>query len=164
LKNTGKDLNKKRGILLDLGCGRQKVPTFVGMDKVALDNVDIVHDIEEIPWPLDDESCLTIVARHIIEHIKPWLTIPVMDEIWRVMKPHGQLAIATPYAGSMFYWSDPTHCNGCTDRTFWYFDPEHPSRMYDVYRPKPWEILQGFPLFDKNGMMEVLLRKREEKS
>jgi SAM-dependent methyltransferase len=154
------NLDKKKGILLDVGCGANKTETFVGIDKVPGEGVDIVHDLEVFPWPLEDESCLTVVVRHIIEHIKPWLTIQFMDELWRVLKPEGQAAIMTPYAGSSLYWADPTHCNGCTEKTFWYFDPEHPANLWTIYQPKPWQIEQGFPMYKPDGVIECLMRKR----
>ena len=150
-------IEKRSGILLDIGCGEAKQPGFVGMDKRALDTVDIVHDLEEFPYPLEDESCLTIVGSHIVEHIKPWLMIDFMNELWRLLKPEGQLALSTPYAGSPGYWQDPTHCNGCTERTWQYFDPTYP--LYNIYKPKPWRIEKGFPVYQVTGNLEVVMRK-----
>ncbi|MFH2074167.1 MAG: methyltransferase domain-containing protein [Pseudomonadota bacterium] len=156
-----KGVDKKKGIMLDVGCGEGKDSRFVGMDVRKLPGVDIVHDLERFPWPLPDECCLTVVGHHVVEHIKPWLTIPFFDEIWRVMKPGGQLALSMPYAGSPGFWQDPTHCNGFIERTFWYFDPTHESRLYDIYKPKPWSIEKGFPVYQPNGNLEVLMRKPE---
>jgi SAM-dependent methyltransferase len=156
-KKSEKVLNVKNGIMLDFGCGGNKQPNFVGMDKRPLEGVDIVHDIEVFPWPLPDESCLTIVGSHIIEHIKPWLTIDLFNELWRVLKVGGQLALSTPYAGSTGYWQDPTHCNGFTPTTFLYFDPRH--FLYNIYKPKPWLIDEGFPVYQLNGNLEIVMKK-----
>ena len=114
------DLQRLSGILLDVGCGRSKRPGFIGMDKSAKFNPGIVHDLEVFPYPLEDESCLTIVAAHIIEHIKPWLFIDVMNELWRIIKPEGQLAIVVPYGYSDRFLQDPTHCNPCNHDTWKY--------------------------------------------
>jgi hypothetical protein len=65
---------KHKGILLDLGCGENKRHGFVGMDKRKLKGVDIVHDLEIFPYPLESESCLSIVGSHIVEHISPFAT------------------------------------------------------------------------------------------
>lgn len=151
------DLNSKKGILLDIACGNNKQEGFIGLDKTKWDGVDIVHDLESFPWPLEDESCLVIIGSHIIEHIKPWLTIDFFDECWRILKPNGQLILSTPYGGSVGYWQDPTHCNGFTERSFWYFDPAY--ELYKVYQPKPWRIEKGFPSYQMNGNLEVMLRK-----
>lgn len=86
--------------------------------------------------------------------------IRVMDEVWRVLKPNGQFAFVVPYAESHGFYQDPTHCNPINETTMAYFDPLHPSELYDFYRPKPWKI--EFQAMNRNGILEVLLRKREE--
>ena len=108
---------------VDLGCGRNRQEGFLGMDQRALPGVDIVHNLEEFPWPLEDNSCSTLLASHIVEHIKPWLSVDFMNECWRVLEEGGMLCVATPYPGSRGYWQDPTHCNGWNEATWTYFDP-----------------------------------------
>ena len=127
------------------------------MDIRPLKGVDIVHDLEVVPYPLPDESCLLIMGSHIIEHISPKAFLAVMDELWRILKPGQQLALSMPYAGSPGYWQDPTHVNGCNQATWQYFDPRYP--LYDIYKPKPWFIEKGFPVWQVTGNMEVLMKK-----
>jgi SAM-dependent methyltransferase len=155
-----KKFASKRGIILDVGCGRNPQPGAVGMDHQAFAEVDIVHSWDEFPWPLDDESVLTIIASHVVEHVNPvnGHFISWMNECWRVLKPEGQIAIATPYAGTRFYWMDPTHCNPCNQDTWRYFSPEDESRFYGFYEPGPFKIEQN--LWHSTGMMEVVLRKQ----
>jgi SAM-dependent methyltransferase len=83
-----------------------------------------------------------------------------MNEVWRVMKPGGTFAIAVPYAGSRGFWQDPTHINGCNEVTWQYFDPDYP--LYTIYKPKPWKIRKGFPVYQVQGNMEVILEKISE--
>jgi len=151
------DFDKSKGILLDIGCGENKQPGFVGLDKKELPGVDIVWNLEEFPYPLENESCLTIVGSHIAEHIKPWLTIHFFDELWRIMKIDGQLALSMPYGVSSGFLQDPTHCNMFNEVTFQYFDPHFP--LYTIYKPKPWKIEEGFPCWQVSGNMEVMMRK-----
>ncbi len=152
-------LEKKEGILLDIGCGENKQGSnFVGMDSRKLPGVDIVHDLEIFPWPLKDESCLTVIGSHIAEHIKPWLRLQFFDEIWRILKLQGQLALSMPYAGSPGYYQDPTHVSPYTERTFQYFDPWYP--LYQIYKPKPWEIVKGYPVYQTGGFLEIVMKKR----
>ena len=145
---------------LDLGCGPHKQEGFVGIDYRPLPGVDIVHDIENLPWPLPDNCATLIMASHLVEHINPAKAgfIKFMDECWRVLKYSGQMMIVTPYAGSMGYWSDPTHVNPCTEWTWKYFDPLDKSRLYYQYCAKPWRLMNCY--FRKDGNMEVLLSKR----
>ncbi len=152
-------LAKKSGILLDIGCGENKQQGFVGMDRRKLPNVDIVHDLERFPYPLPDESCLTIIGSHIVEHIKPWLMIDFMNELWRITKPRGQLVFIHPYGVNRLFQQDPTHCNPCNEATWQYFDPHYP--LWQIYKPKPWQLDPG-PIWQPSGIMEVMFRKMRE--
>lgn len=151
--NSKQDFPK--GILLDLGCRDRKEKNFVGMDSREFPGVDILQDLQKFPYPLDDESCLTIKAAHVIEHIKPCLILKFMDELWRILKPNGQLAISAPYAGSPGYFQDPTHCTMITERTFQHFDPAYP--LYSQYNPKPWKVEHS--AYKPDGNIEAILRK-----
>src|SRR3989344_2310598 len=37
--------------ILDLGCGNHKIPESVGVDFVKIPGVDIVHNLNKIPYP-----------------------------------------------------------------------------------------------------------------
>lgn len=147
-----------KGILLDIGCGGNKQHGFTGMDVRDLDGVDIVHDFEEFPWPIEDKDVIQALASHVIEHVKPWKFIPFMDEVWRVLKPDAHFLISMPYGASRGFQQDPTHCNMANEATWTYFDPEQP--LYQVYKPKPWKIVQN--VWMPQGNMEVILAKRSE--
>lgn len=150
-------IEANKSIKLDFGCGENKQNGFIGMDKRKVKGVDIVHDLEVFPYPLPDECCSSIMGSHIIEHIKPEFSISLMDELWRIMKVGGQLILSTPYPGSPGYWQDPTHCNGWNEATFQYFDSRFP--LYNIYKPKPWKIIDGFPCWQVVGNLEILLEK-----
>jgi len=168
MKETmSKKINKKLGIKLDLGCGGNKQSGFVGMDIRKVAGVDIVHDAENPPYPLPDACCHQVLMSHLIEHMCPKKIFGVMNEIWRVMKPQGQLMISSPYGGSDGFWQDPTHTHGWNQATVYYFDP-YPANMngqrsflYDIYKPKPWKIERNN--WYENGNLEIIFIKREEK-
>lgn len=160
-------LKEKGGIRLDIGGGSNPNPGFVNIDILPLPAVDIVWDIEKTPWPLPDECVITAVSSHVLEHINPHkgVFIDVMNEIWRVMKPHGQFAFVVPHASSHGYQQDPTHCNMINETTMHYFDPDPEQRsmgpqLWNFYRPKPWKIEKQY--FNPQGNLEVLLTKRVE--
>lgn len=150
--------NNYNNINLDLGCGENKQKGFIGMDKRNLPTVDIVHDLEVIPYPLNDESVNNIVASHIIEHLKPWLTIDIFNEWWRILKVGGRIAFSAPYGVNEYFVQDPTHCNPINQSTFQYFDPSYP--LYNVYKPKPFKILNLY--YQTNGFIEGILEKLSE--
>lgn len=152
-------IEQKKGIFLDVGCSDHKSLGSIGIDKRQVAGVDIVHDIEVLPWPLPDACCYRILMSHIVEHLKPWLIMDIIDEAWRVMLPEGQLLIATPYAGSPRFHQDPTHIHGWMEATALYFTPDYPE-LYNVYRPKPWKVLTN--LWNSIGDMHIQLQKLEE--
>lgn len=150
---------------VNLGSSDAPMAGFINVDMQELPGVDIVCDLEKFPWPFPDNSVDLIVASQLVEHINPHggIFIKFMDEAWRILKAKGQFMIATPYAGSTGYWQDPTHCNGCNELTFAYFDPLDATTgglLYTNYRPKPWHILEN--TWTSIGNLEVLLEKRPD--
>jgi SAM-dependent methyltransferase len=161
LSRTIQAMLKERTVKLDIGCGPCLQPGWIGIDKFEYPNV-IKHDLEVYPWPLPSDSIDFALGSHIAEHINPigGGFIRWMDEIWRVLRVEASLVLAMPYAGSPGYWHDPTHCNGCTEHTWRYFDPMDPSGYYFAYKPKPWKVSNVS--FDVTGYMEVAMSKRME--
>ena len=145
----------KRGFRLDIGCGENKQPNWLGMDKRKIKGVDIVHDAQVFPYPLEDECCFQVLLSHLWEHIEPKNRIDLMNEIWRIMKPDGQLLISVPYYLSFGACQDPTHYPCPNEATFTYFDPKMP--LYNIYKPKPWKLVQNN--YTMNGNMEIILEK-----
>lgn len=163
LSAVEKLIEENSGIRLDIGCGGNKMPGFVGMDMRALPGVDIVHDVEHYPWPLPDACVLMAVASHLVEHIAPMRFgfIHFMNEVWRVMKTGGEFAIATPHGYSPGYLQDPTHCNPCNETTWAYFDPFEAvtkGLLWNIYRPLPWRIKHLY--WEPSANIEVVLVKR----
>ena len=72
-KNKSKSIQnilKENSIVkLDLACGANKQPGFIGMDVFHYPGVDIVHDALNFPWPIPDDSVNMIVASHFLEHV-----------------------------------------------------------------------------------------------
>ena len=56
---------------LDIGCGHRKDEGWIGIDIQHLPGVDIVHDLNLHPWPVESESVEAAKAWHIVEHIPP---------------------------------------------------------------------------------------------
>ncbi|MDD4984343.1 MAG: class I SAM-dependent methyltransferase [Dehalococcoidales bacterium] len=144
---------------LDIGCGVAKKDGYVGMDKRPIAGVEIIHDLEVIPYPIDTGTFAIIRAHHVLEHIKPWLTVDVMDELWRIMAVGGDLQVDVPYGGTQSYRQDPTHCNEWIELTFEYFDVR--KAMYQIYQPRPWNIVDGFPLRINGEFLRCALLKVE---
>lgn len=190
--------SKRPGIKLDLGCGACKQgKDWIGMDIRQEPGVDIVHNLEQFPYPLPDNSCSMVLASHVLEHMTPNSVDPrlaglidlliekkvlsakdvynkvgrhhvfgifmtMMDEIWRILEVGGQFAFVVPYAGSPGFFQDPTHVNNINEATPFYFDPEHQSGLWRIYKSKPWKIEVN--IWNANGVLEVVMSKRDDKN
>lgn len=148
---------RKAHLWLDVGSGSNKQDGCIGMDIQKLPETDIVHDWEKMPWPFKRETFTRVLMIHVMEHVKPWLHVDIMNEMWRVLKPGGVLMMCMPYPGTVGHWQDPTHIKPWNEHTPKYFDPEIPE-LYRIYHPKPWKI-EGC-VWHASGVIEVAMRKR----
>jgi SAM-dependent methyltransferase len=95
------------GNVVDLGCGNAKYPGALGVDKVEGEDVDIVADLDHIPWPLDDETADQILCQDVIEHLEDPLA--ALGEMHRIGRPGARVHLRTPHFSSVLAYSDPTH-------------------------------------------------------
>lgn len=153
---------------INLGCGRDIMKGYVNVDRQKLDGVDIIHELEQFPYPFKDGSADHINATMILEHLCPKNTIRFMDECWRILQAPGTMFLGVPIAGTWLDFQDPTHCNHIGDWTMKYFDPRY--KEYDFYTPKPWHILEQKREICKKGKfvnipidcLEISLEKRTD--
>ncbi len=122
-------------INLNLACGNVPKEGFIGVDIVDTDSTDIVHDLNQYPWPFEDNSVDEIYCYHYIEHITHVINslssadnrdglIQFMDEIYRILKPKGKVTIIAPYYKSGRAFGDPTHVRHIGDLSFHYYNKE----------------------------------------
>jgi SAM-dependent methyltransferase len=84
----------KDKICLNIGSGNSHVSNDVyNVDIFAYENVDIVCDIEDLPF--EDNSIDVILNIAVLEHVPN--PQKVMDEIHRVLKPDGIVYTAFPF-------------------------------------------------------------------
>ncbi|MCS7079868.1 MAG: class I SAM-dependent methyltransferase [Chloracidobacterium sp.] len=114
--------------VLDVGCGQRKQPGAVGLDRIPLPGVDVVHDLDARPYPFPDNTFDEIYARHVIEHVA---SVPeFLAELHRIAAPGARLYIATPHYSSLGSWNDPTHRWHFSAYSFDYFAAGHPGAYY----------------------------------
>lgn len=153
---------KAKGARLDVGCGQFKQKGFIGLDQYKQPGVDIVHDIQQFPWPVPDSSCFQVLMSHIWEHIEPKYRFAVMDEVWRITRHDGQLLLSCPYAGSFLEAAHPAHYMCPNEAAFQFFDPDFQLWHSCSYKkPLPWKIVRS--VFSLNGCIEIILEPRKDK-
>jgi SAM-dependent methyltransferase len=105
---------------LNLGCGQHPLPGYVNVDVVAGPGVDLVQDLDVVPWPWSDNTVDEIVASNVLEHIIRFDV--VWSEIHRILRVGGTIHITVPYKLNF----DPYHIRyfskKSVDRLTWYMD------------------------------------------
>jgi len=96
-------------IKLDIGCGKNKLAGFTGIDAIGFDGVDIVHDVRITPWPFEDNSVDEVHSSHFLEHLTNSERISFFNELYRVMKPKTTARLTTPHWSNERAYGDPTH-------------------------------------------------------
>lgn len=105
--------------ILDVGCGDAKVKGSIGIDSIKLPGVDIVHNLNNYPWPFKKETFDEIYMLNIIEHLPD--TIKVMEEVYRILKKGGKVHIVTVYWNHRHSVTDPQHVSFFNELTWDFF-------------------------------------------
>ncbi len=134
--------------VLHLGCGRRKLEMPEGAELINLDaeehlNPDIVCKLGRDPIPLPDDSVDLAIAHHVLEHIgkqgetDEWFFF--WEELYRVMKPDGELHFESPLYSSVWCWGDPQHTRALSPQAFIFFDQDNyriPDSSISPYKIK----------------------------
>lgn len=105
---------------LNLGAGRDIKEGFTNHDISPLTGIDTIHDLNQYPWPWPKNSFDQILAIDILEHLDDVIT-PI-EELYRILKPGGEVTIRVPYWNHSCAYIDPTHKRGFHEQTFHFFD------------------------------------------
>ncbi len=178
-KIKGKVKTKKS--ILNLGCGEMnyhgKNEEFK-IDINPLSNPDLVWDLRNLPWPIEDNQFDVIYAENIIEHLPD--TCGVMQEIWRICKDKATVKIIVPHYTGFTSWSCPEHYKTFTSISFDYFhkqfDITKKRLKYSPHNRHPflWKILdwlinRNYIISDRfgfliGGIAEIRLTLRAKKN
>ena len=118
--------------ILELGCGNRKTPGAFGVDINPRSQADLVHDLDQFPYPFDDSEFDHVICRDVLEHVNDFIL--TVEEIWRISKPGAFVDVSGPFMSSVNYFSDPTHRRAFTSRSFNYFVSDTTARSYDYSR------------------------------
>lgn len=90
--------------ILDLGCGKRKVPGAFGVDAMQLDGVDLVWDLNK-PLPRKLHGKFDVVHHHcVLDHLgNPML---FLEECFKCLKKNGRLEFVIDNADYWrFHWN-----------------------------------------------------------
>jgi len=99
-------------VILNIGCGYKKFIGGINVDGYAACEPDILWNLNDTPFPWDDNSVDHIYAYHVFEHLDNWWE--AFRECARILKPGGQIEIRVPdpSSDSAIVYRDHVHIIG----------------------------------------------------
>lgn len=119
---------------INLGCGEDYREGWMNVDRNGRFRPEadrggefVLHDLEETPWPFEDNQFERALADDVLEHIDPRRRPDFVSEVRRIVEP-----------GGVFINKLPTHSGwdlSHYDVPQWYW-PEHPRHegQWDIER------------------------------
>lgn len=144
---------------LNLGAGNRPEKGMINHDKTHhRSEIDIVHDLNILPWPWKDKSFDYILARSVFEHLDIDLVV-VLDECWRILAPGGTILVKVPHWQHDNAYADPTHRWRYSLRSFEVFVPTtYLGKEHNFYTDRKWEIVKEPWLNKGKSSMFITLR------
>ena len=140
------DLQRRLGggaVAIEIGCGpKRRDASVITIDRVDLESVDIVADLEQGLDFLPDGCIDRIYCRSVLEHIDNFEGL--LREMLRVLKPDGRAYVFVPHFSNPYFYSDYTHKRFFGLYSFFYFVEPHKQlkRKVPVFYTDLWlEIL-----------------------
>lgn len=114
---NNKESNENGKTKLNLGCYADIREGYINLDKEKyLEGIDVAHDIEEFPYPFDDDTFEEILVRGVLDHIDRNKVVKAIDELYRISKDGGIVKILVSYEER--YMRDMDHKGGFTFSSF----------------------------------------------
>jgi len=113
---------------LNIGCGNKPLEGYVNLDHQKLLGVDVVHHLNQFPYPFNDNTFSVVEANHVLEHTDN--PLQVLEELYRILQVGGVVNVTVPYYSSTGAFQDPTH------QTFWAEDTVHQYIVQSVYKKR----------------------------
>ncbi|MBI2048130.1 MAG: methyltransferase domain-containing protein [Parcubacteria group bacterium] len=137
--------------VLHLGCGNSKLSGAIGIDMIKFPSVDIVHNLDRTPWPLEENSIDIFFAHSVLGHLTS--IVDFMNEVQRVGKNGSRIIISAPYFRSVDAFSDPTMKHFFTSYSMDYFldaDSHLSKYEYSAHKLKKIGFWYGWPHLSAN--------------
>ena len=136
------------GLKLNLGCGYRKTEGYIDIDNRKEVEPDLICDVIPhmtniqtsglpkqvkkggLPYP--DNTVDVIRAYDFLEHVPIGSVIPVMEEIYRVLKPNGIFESFTPSTDGRGAFQDPTHVSFWNRNSWSYYSDPECRKLYGI--------------------------------
>lgn len=130
-------------MVLNLGAGNRIIPGAINHDRIKHRvEIDVAWDLNELPWPWEDEAFDKVAALSVLEHLRHDL-LTSMDEIWRITKAAGTAVVKLPHWKANISWEDLTHVHLVGPGIMDQLDPRTGrGQAYWFYTRRKWAIVK----------------------
>ncbi len=115
---------------LHLGSGLNIKKCWTNVDLTDKHGAEVVHNLEEFPYPFKDNTFDEIFMDNVLEHLGN--TIKVMEELHRISKPNAIIRIIVPHYSGCMALGHITHKRVFCAGTFGNFEPSCWEKYSDV--------------------------------
>jgi len=116
--------------------GKKEWAGLVRLDIEASHKPDVVHDLNVLPWPFDEDQFNEIHAYEVLEHLGQQgdarAFLGQFAEAWRILKPDGFLFATCPSVNSAWLWGDPSHRRVVSAETLYFLSQPNYTREVGV--------------------------------
>jgi predicted SAM-dependent methyltransferase len=92
---------------LNLGSGKDIKQGYINLDFEKYKGIDVIHNLDNFPYPFKDNTFEEILALNIMEHLNN--PDGFIKELWRIGKNNCKIKINVPHFTSRCTWIDLTH-------------------------------------------------------
>lgn len=150
-------------VILNFGCGKTRIPKSIGIDNIKIkDYVDIVYDLNRLPYSFNDNSIDEVHMYHVLEHLET--PLKKIEEIYRILKPGGVLHLRVPHFSSMGAFSDITHIRPFGYTSFDIFERNNYHNFYAAHEVQfkiLFKEIKYSGLYPNKGTYEKYIHKNE---
>ncbi len=152
---------------LNLGCGFKHKENFLNVDFFSECEPDILHNLEEFPYPFESDSVNEVVLDNVLEHLGQNFLVfnQIIKELYRICCNQALINIKVPHPRHDNFFGDPTHVRAILPQTLALYDQE---RNREWIREKsansPLGIVHGvdFRIMNVNFILDNNYRKAVE--
>ncbi len=115
-RTRNRPIDRDLAAAVNLGCGDDYRDGWLNVDVRESSTADRVANLDDYPWPFPDDAFEHCLMDNVIEHLDDRLA--ALEEIARIVEPGGTVVLRFPHWNSAGHYTNPTHTNTLTHRTF----------------------------------------------
>lgn len=117
-------LPPKPALKINLGCGSDYMQGWLNIDQWPEANPDMVMNLEQFPWKLEDNCADEILLKHVLAHIGQSndVFLGIFQELYRICAPDALVRISVSHPRHHDFLADPTHVRPILPALFSCFD------------------------------------------